>query len=346
MQLTATANSRDAMPNFLTMDFTTVTVQVEETKFVAHKSLLTAVSPYFEKAFNGPFQEAEHQAITLEGISKGSFRIFLHRAYVHSPPFDTQSAALDHSALLSPNEANKLTASAGEDDAAAEENDSVDETASQAGSDRTVDPIKGNPVFDKGAFHTRSDDEYEVFDHERWVPNTKSFHLTPARLLILADQYSVPQLRDDILTALIGQGWKWNWWPDEDELASLIYSNLPASSRFAKFLAYSIAWVGIPHDERDTTQMMLALRELNPDLAFEVGMSYAVQVRNHEDFKMSIDISKRILNVCPFHDHTDLTETECRKRIASKPHVFTAILDACAKDVMTSSAENGEQCSI
>lgn len=72
MQLTATANSRDAMPNFLTMDFTTVTVQVEETKFVAQKSLLTAVSPYFEKAFNGPFQEAEHQAITLEGISKGS----------------------------------------------------------------------------------------------------------------------------------------------------------------------------------------------------------------------------------------------------------------------------------
>lgn len=162
MQLTAIANSRDAMPHFLTMDFTTVTVQVEETKFVAHKSLLTVVSPYFEKAFNGPFQEAEYQAITLEGISKGSFRIFLHWAYVHS-------------ALLSPNEANKLTVSAGEDDAAAEENDSVDEIVSQAGSDRTVDPIKGNPVFDEEAFHTRSDDKYEVFDHERWVPNRSHF---------------------------------------------------------------------------------------------------------------------------------------------------------------------------
>lgn len=157
----------------------------------------------------------------MEGISKDRFRIFLHWAYVHSLPFDTQSSTLEHSVLLPPKEAEEPTVAAneddaaaaendGEDDAAAEQNDSDDETASAGGSDSTVDTAKGTPVFDEEAFHTRSDDEDKIFDHERWLPNTISFHLTLAKLFILADKYSVPQLRDDILTALIGQSWKWN----------------------------------------------------------------------------------------------------------------------------------------
>lgn len=174
------------------------------------------------------------------------------------------------------------------------------------------------------------------------MSNANSFLLTSARLFILADKYSVPQLRDEILTALVGQCRRWSWWPDEDELASLTYGNLPASSKYSKFLVYSIAWVGIPHGEVDAEQKMQTLRELNPDLAFEVGMSYAVQARSHEDSKMSIDISKYLPNACLFHDHTDLTETACRKRIASRPHVFTTILDACAKFVLTSSTTNDE----
>lgn len=122
----------------------------------------------------------------------------------------------------------------------------------------------------------------------------------------------------------------------------MIYGNLPASSKFAKFLAYSIAWIGIPCGKGDVEQKMQALRELSPDLAFEVGVSYAVQARSHKRYKMSIDISDHVPNSCLFHDHTGLTETECRKRIASKSHVFTAILDACARAVMTPSVENEE----
>jgi hypothetical protein len=166
-----------------------------------------------------------------------------------------------------------------------------------------------------------------------------------ARLFILADKYSVPQLRDDILRALVGQCWKWNWWPDEDELADLIYGSLPASSKFAKFLAYSIAWIGIPFGEADTVQKIWALREFKPDLASEVGMSYVVQARSHKNYKMSIDIYKHLPNAFLFHRDTALTETDCRKRVARKPHVFTAKVDACANDVMTSSSseENEEQ---
>lgn len=141
MQPTAIANSGDVMLSFLAVDFTTVTVRIEDTKFAVYKAILTAVSPYFQKAFNGSFQESNQQAITLKGISKSSFRIFLHWAFVHSLPFDTQSAALGYSILLLPNEAKKPTAPASEEDATV-----------RAGSDHTVDAAQGAPVFDDEAF--------------------------------------------------------------------------------------------------------------------------------------------------------------------------------------------------
>lgn len=116
-----------------------------------------------------------------------------------------------------------------------------------------------------------------------------------------------------------------------------MYSNLPASSKFAKFLACSIALVGMILSGRDPEQRMQTLRELNPDLAFEVGLCCAVKVDVHKASKVDVDISEHLPNACLFHDHTSLSEAECRKRIASKPHVFTTILDACAKLVMVTS---------
>lgn len=330
----------DTMPNFLTMDFATVTVQIKDAEFVVHKAFLTAVSPYLEKASNGPFRESEQQAITLEGVSKSSFRNFLQWVYANSLQFDTKSAALDHSAVLPPDDVNNSTASTSGDDAAAEESDSDDETTSTGSSGHIVDPIQGASMFDEEAFHPLKGDEDKYCNDERWLPKSKAFYRSVARLFILADKYSVPQLRDDILTALVGQCWKWNWWPDEDELASLIYDSLPASFKFVKFLACSIAWVGMIFGDEDPAQKMEAIRELNPDLAFEIGLNYAVKARGQKALKMSVDNSDPILNSCLFHDHTHSTEEQCRKRIASKPHVFTAILDACAKEALSLSMEN------
>jgi hypothetical protein len=118
-------------------------------------------------------------------------------------------------------------------------------------------------------------------------------------------------------------------------------TNLPASSKLRKFLACSIAWVGIPQLDSNPERIIRSLRELDPDLAHEIGVTYSMKVHEADTRKlqMSTDLDDHIPNACIFHDHTHLDQDQCRRRIASWPHIFTAILDACAKAVWTKSAK-------
>jgi hypothetical protein len=111
---------------------------------------------------------------------------------------------------------------------------------------------------------------------------------------------------------------------------------MPAFSKFSKFLAGSIAWVGIVSSEGDAASKTRALYDLYLDLALEVGVAYADRVQKHTDkCVMLVDISENLTNACLYHGHADLDEKQCRQRITNRPHIFTAILDACAKDVMS-----------
>lgn len=181
------------MPSFLTMDFATVTVQVDDNNLIIYKALLTAVSPYFENAFNGPSQEGDRQAIALEGISTSSFRIFLQWAYVQYLPLETQSAALGHSAMICQKDANKPAASDDEDGAVAKESDDSGDkdydTASKASSGTAAQCI---PIFHNETFHKHSDGEHKCWNDEERVRNTEAFNLTVLQLFILIDKYSVP----------------------------------------------------------------------------------------------------------------------------------------------------------
>ena len=202
-----------ATASFLAMDLDTVTIRLESTELVVYKALLTAVSSYFKKAFYSPFQEATQRAIILEGVSEKTFRIFLHWAYVQTLNFDTTSAALDHSALLQPDEVKKLETALIEDIPATDE--SNNEAADNHGGDGdgyatwlpdAVTPIA--PAFDEPAFHVYTGFERRYAKNKEWPCNVELFHLSLCKLFILADKYSVPQLRDDTLTALVGQCWK------------------------------------------------------------------------------------------------------------------------------------------
>ena len=158
-----------------------------------------------------------------------------------------------------------------------------------------------------------------------------------ARLFVFANRYSVPQLRDDVLTAFIGQCWKWCWWPEEDsDLVNLIYNNMPASSQFSRLPACSTAWTGFYPSTGDVARKMRSLQDLSPDLALQVGITYAekVQLANGK-FEISVRLDDNLPNACPFRDHAVLDKEQCQKCIATRSHVFTAILDACVKDVMT-----------
>ncbi|KAH6622302.1 hypothetical protein C7974DRAFT_398048 [Boeremia exigua] len=313
------ANSNMIVPQIRDMSLDVVTIRLEDTEVVVYKAWLTGVSPYFKKAFDGSSKEAEEQAITLVDVSERIFRMFLGWTHAHSLQFPTTSAALHHEVLLTPGEIESLGIMPRENK----------ETA-------TV----GNwfAVFDEEDFHPRSQDEGAYHDSTAWLHNCTLFSLTIAQLYVFADKYSVPQLRDDILTAFVGQCWRWNWWSNQQTDSKIfIHNNIPASSKFVKFLAYSIAWTGPQSVEKGIAHKLRALQQLSPDLAIEVGIALAEKVdlgALNEESTISVCTADNIPNACPFHDHEVLDQEQCRERIAKRPHVFTAILQACAHDVM------------
>lgn len=181
--------------------------------------------------------------------------------------------------------------------------------------------------------------KYQFFTNTTWLKNVNSLNMSIARLYLFADRYSVPQLRDDILTALVGQSWKWDWWPElEKDFVDLLYGNLPGSSKLLKFIAFSTTWVYIASsDGGDAAYKMQSLRSQNPDLAFEVGLVLAAKVQEHSSTQepVPVHISDNLENSCLFHEHAVFDEKECRQRIAARPHIFTAILEACLEEAMT-----------
>jgi len=63
------------------MSFDIVTIRVGDaeaaTDLPVYRELLSAASPYFRAAFEGGFKEAEQRLITLDDVSKQTFRLFL-----------------------------------------------------------------------------------------------------------------------------------------------------------------------------------------------------------------------------------------------------------------------------
>ena len=288
------------------MDLDTVTIKIDQAEIVVHKALLTTVSDFFRKAFDGPFKEANDRSITLEGISERSLRMFLQWTYAQSLQFDTSSAALGFDAMLPPDVAEGINQDA---TTSVEVNDTIEEAEDEPTA--IADSKTGSdPLFDEKRYHAvlTDDEASRYYADESWTENVSEFYLGLTELYILADKYSVPQLRDDVVTAFVGQCWRWDSWPDEDDeaLILLMATNLPAISKLRKFLACSIAWVGllgIPE------QSMRSLRKLDSDLAHEIGVAYAMKVYEAEAksiYEISIDLADHLPNACVFHDHTHL----------------------------------------
>lgn len=85
---------------------------------------------------------------------------------------------------------------------------------------------------------------------------------------------------------------------------------------------------------------MRGLRELSPDLAFEVGMTDATEVHKHKDYSMSVQLSDHLENACQLHDHEDLNQEHCRERITTNACAKAAISKPTAED---SDSDQGSQ---
>ena len=141
------------------MDLDTVTVRLEEAEIVTHKVLLSAVSPYFKRAFYGPFKEADERSISLVDVSERTFRMFLHWVHVQSLQYDTTAAALDLNSLLPLDEVSKLTMMDTENDAD-DIGDNGSNTTSRVSSDDAAKRIMG---FDEEALYTNCSNEVVLY---------------------------------------------------------------------------------------------------------------------------------------------------------------------------------------
>jgi hypothetical protein len=322
------------------MDLDTVTLKIDEAEITVYKALLTTVSDYFRNAFDGPFREANERYITLEGVSERSLRMFLQWTYAQSLQFDTSSAALGFDALLPSDVAKGINQEA---TTSVEVTDTIEEAEDDPTA--TADSETGSsPLFNEKWYHAVSTRQQPYPDNKDCMKTVDELYLGLTELYIFGDKYSVPQLRDDVVTAFVGQCWKWDLFPAENDEALILLTatNLPASSKLRKFLACSIAWVGVNQPDSNPEHIMRSLQELDPDLAVEVGITYALKVHEADAsgvYQVSTDLDDHLPNACIFHDHTHLNQDQCRRRIASRPHIFTAILDACAKAVWTKPAK-------
>jgi hypothetical protein len=80
------------------------------------------------------------------------------------------------------------------------------------------------------------------FEDTQWKKNHLMVQTSSLNLFIFADEYSVYQLRDDVITALLGQANTLHWSPDPNqELITKAYGNLPESAKFHKLMVHCTA---------------------------------------------------------------------------------------------------------
>jgi len=74
--------------------FANVLVGTEQAKFTVHEDLLTHHSPFFRKALQGSFKEAEDKTVTLTEECPKIFEFFMHWLYYNRLPADNDTADL------------------------------------------------------------------------------------------------------------------------------------------------------------------------------------------------------------------------------------------------------------
>lgn len=243
------------------MNLDVVTIRPENKDIVVCRALLSAVSPYFKKAFSGPFTEAKDRAISLPDVSERTFRAFLQWLQTHNTMQHVCIAALDANTIIPPDKIGSPATGDTERNNADVDNDNTNERSDRGDTmtDAPSDAVAA--TFDEEGFHEISKD----LENPAFQRSMRQFNLNMAQLFVFANRYLVSQLRDDIMTAHLGQCRKWRWWPDdlEIDLVRLVDSELPMKSKFTKFLACSIAWLVFYSCEVDAAHRLRDLQDLS-----------------------------------------------------------------------------------
>lgn len=231
--------------------------------------MLSTVSPYFQKAFKGSFPEAEDRSIHLDDVSEQTFRIFLQWAFCQIYPPLSSYDLIKPDILVKEEERASHNSSRADEDTDEDLDVGSSDTSSKTSDDDTLDDVK----------------EFSADGHvesSEWREKYRSFVLSLLPLFIFADKYDVPQLLDDIITALVIRGRSWHWWPDSDtELVAAMHGNLPKTSTFAKMIACCAAIYWLPEKGEDEASRVRLLHEMHPDFVFNVALVQAEALKSY-----------------------------------------------------------------
>ncbi|KAF2676698.1 hypothetical protein K458DRAFT_351229, partial [Lentithecium fluviatile CBS 122367] len=88
--------------------------------------------------------------------------------------------------------------------------------------------------------------------NEKWLAKYKTPMMVFLRIYVLADRYPIRQLRDDILSSMLGHAIGYEYYPDPDiDIISYAYDNLPATSPFISYFVLSTAYYWLPYGDAE-----------------------------------------------------------------------------------------------
>ncbi|KAF2005383.1 hypothetical protein P154DRAFT_518510 [Amniculicola lignicola CBS 123094] len=288
------------VPTFTSTTFDLVTIRVGDppVNIPVYKDIICTIAPYFRGAFSGDFIEAESGLITLPDVSEQTFRAFLQWAHAQmylESPRDTIFGLFPCPKPPSSNFRPDLAA-----------------------------------VFDENKPENRVPRETMVQDRKdvNWLKKYNRLVMVLLKLYIFADQYSVHQLRDDIMTALVANSIACGWWPDpEADIIDLAYDSLPKASTFRRFLLEP--WAFFWSREEATPEALEGLKNLHSEFLVEWGMMQTKRLWSKGDGTTG----KLVSNSCKYHEHRLLDDVECRKRLIWNTHIFKGLIESCREEV-------------
>jgi hypothetical protein len=314
------------------------------------RELLSSISPYFRRAFEGGFRERVEGVIPLNDVTEETFQIFLKWAHAQLRSSDSNVSIPDLSILprdpVSMKTDSMVLAESLASCRIASEDGLFTETEMYGVDDmgylynlHYIPTDTSSGAIDEAGYQThpmRYDERHKTyFLDECWKKNYQMAFMSYLELYIFADKYAIHQLRDDILTALIAQGKYGGWSTDPDPVfLEAAYANLPGSAQLIQWLVCVTIYHWL-HDQHDSVEVCLrSLHEANAEFAFSVNVKQTRMLQVSRNFGEDYPwmATQDLLNSCVFHEHRVLSKGSCRRRIKDKAHVVAVIIEACLKD--------------
>ncbi|KAH4036724.1 hypothetical protein HBH98_130720 [Parastagonospora nodorum] len=320
-------------PHFSNMNFDMVLVRVgkpaDAVDIMVYRHLICSVSTFFRGAIDRSFLGVKEGTITLRDVSEATFRTFL--AWLHSqylPPSPPEPL------LGYLNGLKVVTNTAG---------DAVNSEAKPAGRGRPRKRMFDEYVSGKSpVLRILGPEELDRHFHSNpaWQNTYQEVVKALVRLYIFADRYSIPQLRDDVMSTYVGYCISFGLYPDPDdiEVIDLAYTKLPATAMLSRYLVLSTIYFWTPVKP---TLESGKLKKLHPGFTLDVMTAQAQRGQPPEEgetdaTKTVPQLAKHGLkNSCVFHEHQVFDEDTCRHRLANSKFIFDGILDACMKEAKT-----------